>query len=89
MAIACAGYRVTARSGHHETSFEILELAVGSSVSRWISYFDACRRKRNIVDYDSAYMVTETEAKELLQKAIAFREFIESWIAENHSQFVP
>ena len=89
MAIACAGYRVTARSGHHKTSFEILELAIGSSVSPWISYFDTCRRKRNVVDYDSAYMVSETEAEELLEKASEFREFIERWIARNYPQFVP
>lgn len=89
MAIACAGYRVTARSGHHKTSFEILELAVGSSVSKSVSYFDTCRRKRNIVDYDSAYMVSETEAKELLQKASEFRDLIERWIAQNYPQFVP
>ena len=89
VAIACAGYRVRARRGHHKTSFEILELAIGSSVSQWVSYFDTCRRKRNIVDYDSAYMVSETEAKELLQKANEFREFIEGWIAQNYPQFVP
>lgn len=89
MAIACAGYRVTARSGHHKTSFEALELAVGSSVSKLASYFDTCRRKRNVVDYDSADMVSETEAEELLQKAKEFRDLIEKWIAQNHPEFVP
>lgn len=89
VATACAGFRVTARSGHHKTSFEALELAVGSSVTKWVSYFDICRRKRNTVDYDSAYMVSETEADELLQKTSEFREFIEKWLAQNYPQFVP
>ena len=86
--VSCAGYRVTARGGHHKTSFETLKLAMGSGVSRLASYFDTCRRKRNIVDYDIAYMVSETEAEELLGKAKDFRELVEEWIAENHRQFV-
>ena len=41
------------------------------------------------MDYDSAYMVSETEASELLQKASESREFIEKWLAQNYPQFVP
>ena len=89
IAIACAGYRATARGGHHKTSFEALEWAMGPDVSTWASYFDACRRKRNIVDYDSAHRVSETEAGELLQKARKFRKLVEEWIARSHPQFVP
>ena len=89
IAIACAGYRVTARGGHHKTSFEALELAIGSCVAKLVSYFDACRRKRNVVDYDSAYRVSETEAEELLQKAKEFRVLIEKWIVQNNPQFAP
>ena len=44
MAIACAGYRV-AGIAHHQTAFEALELAMGSSVSDLAAYFDICRRK--------------------------------------------
>lgn len=51
MAIACAGYRVIG-SGHHMTTFEALEIAMGAPVSALVAYFDTCRRKRNMVDYD-------------------------------------
>src|SRR5436309_6735 len=51
MVIACAGYRVVG-PGHHMTTFEALEIAMGSSVSAVVTYFDTCRRKRNQVDYD-------------------------------------
>jgi hypothetical protein len=50
MAIACAGYRVVGQ-GHHQTSFEAAELAVGASVTNLVVYFELCRRKRNILDY--------------------------------------
>jgi uncharacterized protein (UPF0332 family) len=88
MAIACAGYRVVG-IGHHQTTFEAIELALGPSVTNLASYFDTCRRKRNILDYDSAQVVTETEAKELVEKVEEFRTLVEQWIAQHHALFTP
>jgi hypothetical protein len=88
MAIACAGYRVVG-IGHHQTTFEAIELALGPGVTNLASYFDMCRRKRNILDYDSAQVVTETEAKELVEKAEEFRTVVERWVAQHHAQFTP
>ena len=73
MVVACAGYRVVG-SGHHLTTFEAVEIAMGSSVAVLVTYFDTCRRKRNLVDYDRADAATETEAEELLNKAEEFRD---------------
>ena len=87
--IACSGYRVTARQGHHQVSFQVVELAMGPSVSNIARYFDTCRRKRNIVDYDRAYTITETETQELTQKAEEFRQLVEAWIVRHHPQFAP
>ena len=86
MAIACAGYRVTAKRGHHGNTFVALGLAVGPPVAKLAKYFDACRRKRNLVDYNLANVVTETELDELLEKAAEFRAMIEDWITKNHPQ---
>ena len=86
MAIACAGYRVVG-AGHHQTTFEAVELALGARVSPLASYFDTCRRKRNVLDYDTAQVVTETEAKELVQKAEEFRRLVEQWIAQHYPAF--
>jgi hypothetical protein len=77
MAIACAGYRVAARSGHHETTFRALKLAMGKAVAKQATYFNTCRRKRNLVDYDVAHTVSSSEAVELVQKAEEFREMVE------------
>lgn len=84
MAIACAGYRVTAKRGHHENTFIAVRLAIGPSVANLSSYFDTCRRKRNLVDYNLADVVTETELDELLEKAVDFRDRVEHWIADHH-----
>jgi hypothetical protein len=88
MAIACTGYRVSAKQGHHENTFVALELAMGKPVVKLAAYFNACRKKRNIVDYNLANVVTDTELQELLEKATEFRELVENWIFSNYPQFV-
>ena len=89
MAIACAGYRAATHAGHHQTSFEALELAMGSSAFSLAAYFDACRRKRNQIDYDQAHAVTETEAREICEKAKEFQQLVEQWIATQFPALKP
>jgi hypothetical protein len=86
MAIACAGYRVVGQ-GHHLTTFKAVELAMGRSVVRLSTYFETCRRKRNMLDYDMADVATDTEVDELLEKAEEFRQLVEQWIAQRYPQF--
>lgn len=83
--IACSGYRVTARAGHHAVTFEGAHLAMGAKISSLTDYFDACRRKRNLIDYDNSSVATETEAEELLKKAYEFSVLVEKWVAVNHA----
>jgi hypothetical protein len=61
MAIACAGYRFVG-AGHHRISFDVVKLAIGKAANQYSDYFDRCRRKRNVIDYDDAFVATETEA---------------------------
>jgi hypothetical protein len=80
MAIACAGYRVTAKSGHHRISFDSMKLALGVGADKYADYFETCRRKRNVIDYTRSHVATETEANEILEKASEFHEVVEEWI---------
>jgi hypothetical protein len=86
MAIACAGYRVVGQ-GHYLTTFEALELAMGRGVAPLARYFETCRRKRNMLDYDTAHVATETEVRELLEKAEEFRALVEQWMTRHYPQF--
>jgi len=61
MAIACAGYRVTAKTGHHKITFYSASLALGASANKYADYFETCRRKRNVIDYTRSHVGTETE----------------------------
>ncbi|HZZ39125.1 MAG TPA: hypothetical protein VFE06_08335 [Acidobacteriaceae bacterium] len=83
MAITCAGYRIASVPGHHGLTFEGAKLALRKSASHLTDYFDACRRKRNEIDYTGATIATGTEAEELLVHARAFLEVVEQWIEVN------
>ena len=89
MAVACAGYRVVAKQGHHQAGFAAAGLAIGPSVAGLIAYFETCRRKRNLLDYDAANIVSDTEAAEILEKVREFKQEVEDWIANNHPGLVP
>jgi hypothetical protein len=86
MAIACAGYRVSSGSGHHRNTLEAAAVTMGEA-GPYADYFDACRRKRNRIDYDYAYVATDSEAEEILAKAREFEQIVETWIGRQHPEF--
>jgi len=80
MAIACAGFRVTAKTGHHKVALDSVKLALGGTAEKYADYFDRCRRKRNVIDYTRSHVATGSEANEIVQQATDFYEFVEAWI---------
>jgi allantoicase len=84
MAIACAGYRIMSKVGHHRVSLESTKLVLDKSVHNYADYFETCRRKRNTIDYAFSNVATETEAKEILVQASQFYSEVEDWITNNH-----
>ncbi len=80
MAIACAGHRVTAKTGHHKIALDSVKLAVGSTAAKYADYFDRCRRKRNVIDYTRSQVATDSEANEIVEQATEFYELVEAWI---------
>lgn len=89
MSIACAGYRVASVPGHHRLTFDGAKLALGPSAAQMTDYFDACRRKRNEIDYTGAAVATTTEAEELLLHAKVFLAGVEAWIAKTRPSLRP
>lgn len=89
MAITCAGYRVVATQGHHQATFEAAGMAVGSRLAALTAYFETCRRKRNVIDYDAAHTVSDTEAAEIQAQAREFLREIETWIAKSYPGLAP
>ena len=84
MAIACAGYRIVSKVGHHRVSLETIPLVLGKTARNYSDYFETCRRKRNTIDYTFSNVATETEAQEILVQASRFCDEVEHWITKNH-----
>jgi hypothetical protein len=84
MAIACAGYRIVSKVGHHRVSLETTKLVLDKPAHKYADYFEACRRKRNTIDYTFSNVATDTESKEIVVQAAEFYNEVENWIAKKH-----
>jgi hypothetical protein len=82
-----AGYE-THGSGHHWATFQVLSDAMGGEYCDLAVYFDSCRTKRNVGSYDRSGRISETEAKELSQETIKFKEMVRSWLRINYPGLV-
>jgi hypothetical protein len=71
----------------HRLTFEAAKIALGKPAANLTDYFDACRRKRNEIDYTGAAITTTTEAEELLLHANAFLKLVEDWIEATYPTF--
>lgn len=83
MVVACSGYRIVG-PGHHQTTFEALEITMGLDATRYSLYFDSCRRKRNAVDYDLTGVASRSEVEELMSVCASFQKDVEAWILANY-----
>jgi uncharacterized protein (UPF0332 family) len=84
----CAGYR-TRGAGSHFTVFQAMKEILGKDYVELADYFDACRSKRNITDYDYAGVVSKKETEELIKEAEQFQKFILKYLRDNFPQFFP
>ncbi len=83
----CRGYRVGRGEGHHYRTVQSIVLTLGGEFGEKRDYFDQCRTKRNISDYDLVGTISENEAQEILEEARFFRREVESWLKENYPQY--
>jgi len=65
------GYRASSQ-GHHRTAFEFLATVEKKRFEKLARYFDLCRKKRNITDYDRAQVVSMREVAELIEEVKGF-----------------
>jgi uncharacterized protein (UPF0332 family) len=79
----CKGYRTRGES-HHFVTFQAMKFILGKKYTHLADYFDDCRSKRNMVDYDHAGRISDKDAKELIDEAEKFKETIIVWLQKNY-----
>ncbi len=82
MIVRAAGYRPKSVGGHYNT-FLALE-AADPAFAAISAYFDGCRIKRNVSEYEFAGGVSDTDAEGLLEAVQTFAKDAEAWIKANH-----
>jgi hypothetical protein len=78
-----SGYRVKGGS-HHMNTIAMIPLVLGEDKTDDSDYLDACRKKRNTVEYDCVGGATEADVKELREFVKEFREVVVSWAKDKN-----
>ncbi|MCF7904040.1 MAG: hypothetical protein K9M49_02685, partial [Candidatus Marinimicrobia bacterium] len=77
------GFRPERNLAHFRT-LQSLPLILGDDRADDTAYLDACRMKRNTLEYDMAGVTTDADAAELLAFALDFRDDVINWLQSNH-----
>ena len=79
------GYKAERNLQHYRT-IQALPLILGSERKMDAHYLDACRAKRNVVEYDYVGSVTQEDADELIVFVKALKKEVERWLEERHPE---
>jgi uncharacterized protein (UPF0332 family) len=85
--LCCRGYKPRG-VGHHFIVFQAMKEIMGEEYYDLADYFDACRAKRNLTDYDYAGAISRTEAQELMSEAEKFLRIVTEWVKQNYPKYV-
>jgi len=65
-----------------------MPLILGNERKGDAKYLDACRMKRNVVEYDYVGGATDDDANELIGFVTDLREDVVIWLKNNHPQLL-
>jgi len=82
-----SGYRPEKTLQHYRT-LQALPLIIGPDRKADADYLDACRIKRNTVEYDRAGGATKNDADELIAFCLELREDVLKWVRANHVELL-
>jgi hypothetical protein len=77
------GYKAERTLQHYRT-IQALPLILGQEKAKDANYLDACRSKRNIVEYDYVGGATDDDADELIEYGKELRDDVMAWLKKAH-----
>jgi hypothetical protein len=72
----------------HYRPIQALPLILGKGRKADADYLDACRSKRNIVEYEYVGAVTEDDVHELIEFVKELKNSVLNWLRENHPELI-
>ena len=88
IALLAEGWRPDKLNAHYRT-ISAMPLILGPTWQKGADYLDACRSKRNGLEYDAAGRVSTAEAKELREFAVELRTTVVDWLNKKHPKLSP
>lgn len=85
-ALAAAGFRA-AREQHHYRTIQSLALTIGWPAEK-VGQFDRFRKKRNVIGYESAGVVSEREAREMHDLGTELRDDVLAWLKKHYPKLL-
>jgi hypothetical protein len=85
--IHASGYKPEKTLQHYRT-LQALPLILGPNRKSDADYLDACRIKRNTVEYDRAGGATKNDADELIAFSLELRKEVLKWLRANHVELL-
>jgi len=82
-----SGYRPEKTLQHYRT-LQALPLILGPGRKADAEFLDACRIKRNTVEYDYAGGATKKDAQELIEFTRELREAVMAWLQQNRVELL-
>jgi hypothetical protein len=82
-----SGYRPE-KTLQHYRALQALPLILGPERKADAEYLDACRIKRNTVEYDYAGGATKKDAQELIDFTHEFHKAVMAWLQQNHNELL-
>ncbi len=87
IALKVSGYRLPVDRGHHEKTIDSLNFTLGTdSVTRIVIH--EIRKKRNNAEYDAVGTISEQDVTEAMYIAKELKYKLESWLKDNHSEYL-
>lgn len=85
--LVAEGYRPERTLQHYRT-IQAIPLIMGEAYQDDARYLEACRTKRNTVEYDYVGAATTDDAEELIHFVKDFRECVLDWLRTKHPQLI-
>jgi hypothetical protein len=81
-ALAASGFRAV-REQYHYRTIQSLAMTIGWPNGK-VDRLDRFRKKRNITGYETAGVISQAEAKEMLEVAAELRGAVLAWLRKQH-----
>lgn len=79
-----SGYRAKSKVGHHWITIALIPELMDKSKLAIARYFNACREKRNLTDYDLAGHISNDEVEKLIKEVRKFKQDVTAWLKNHH-----